>query len=73
MTQFPDYVSTEDIAARYDVSPETVRRWCRDGAIPGAIQLGRQWRIPRKWMTEPLSLSSGTTQWPQVKRADEEQ
>lgn len=29
-------------------SPDTVRRWCREGKIPGAEQdgRGRPWRIP---------------------------
>jgi excisionase family DNA binding protein len=28
--------------------PETVRRWCRDGDLPGAYLLhGREWRVPQ--------------------------
>lgn len=40
-------VSPEDIvAARPDISLETVRRECRAGRVPGAQKIGRQWFIP---------------------------
>ena len=44
------YYSPEEVAEYYDVSPETIRRMCRDGQIPGAIRVGRQWRIPREYL-----------------------
>jgi len=28
------------------LSPQILRRWCRDGRIPGAIRVGREWRVP---------------------------
>jgi hypothetical protein len=29
------------------VSQESLQNWCRDGKLPGAVQLpSRQWRIP---------------------------
>lgn len=33
---------------RFNVNPDTVRRWCREGKIPGAEQdgKGKPWRIP---------------------------
>lgn len=33
---------------KFDVNPDTVRRWCREGKIPGAEQdgKGKPWRIP---------------------------
>ena len=35
-------------AEKFGVSEDTVRRWCREGKIPGAEQdgKGRPWRIP---------------------------
>src|SRR5258708_7768537 len=33
-----------------DVTPETIRNLCRAGKIPGAWQVGRQWRIPREYL-----------------------
>lgn len=44
------YYTPEEVAKYYAVSPETIRRMCRDGEIPGAIQIGRQWRIPRDYI-----------------------
>jgi excisionase family DNA binding protein len=57
--QSSDYVAPEDIAEHYGVSTETVRRWCREHRVPGALQLGRQWRIPKKWMDGGLEVSLG--------------
>jgi excisionase family DNA binding protein len=39
-------LSTAHAAQLLDVSPRTVARWCRDGQVPGAVKLGRVWRIP---------------------------
>lgn len=35
-------------AARHDPPKpaSTLRRWCRDGRIPGARREGREWRVP---------------------------
>ena len=35
-------------AARFSppLSPQILRRWCRDGRIHGAIRIGREWRVP---------------------------
>lgn len=27
-------------------SSHTIRRWCRDGRIPGAVRIGRSWYVP---------------------------
>lgn len=41
----PDECLTpEEVALRLKVLPKTVRKWLRDGLIPG-IKVGRQWRI----------------------------
>ena len=33
---------------RFDPAPsmQILRRWCRDGRIPGAIRVGRELRVP---------------------------
>lgn len=53
-----DYVDVETVARAYRKSEETVRRWCRDGAIKGAVRVGRDWIIPRKYASghEPIIL-----------------
>lgn len=50
------YYSPEEVAEYYDVSPETIRRMCRDGQIEGAIQIGRQWRIPKEYIVKNRSI-----------------
>ena len=44
------YYSPEEVAEYLDVTPETIRNLCRAGKIPGARQVGRQWRIPREYL-----------------------
>lgn len=41
------YLTTRDVAERFKVSERTVRRWCRDGAIP-TVRFGRAHRIPEE-------------------------
>jgi len=40
----PTYLTTEDIAARYDVNEDTARRWIRTGRIPG-VRIGGAYRV----------------------------
>ncbi len=47
--QSSDYVSVENVAGAYGKSVETVRRWCRIGAIQGAKHVGRDWIIPARF------------------------
>src|SRR5262252_5768832 len=44
MTANPTYLTTEDIAARYDVNEDTARRWIRTGRIPG-VRIGGAYRV----------------------------
>lgn len=39
------YYTPEEVAARFRVTPRTVRRWAAEGKLK-AIRVGRQWRIP---------------------------
>lgn len=50
------YYSPEEVADYYDVNPETIRRMCRSGQIPGAKQIGRQWRIPSEYLEKNPSI-----------------
>ena len=42
---FGKLVTVEEAAESLRVSKETVRRWLREGSVPGAMKVGRQWRI----------------------------
>ena len=37
-------MSPDDVAAALGISPATIRRWLREGAIAG-VKIGRQWRV----------------------------
>lgn len=50
------YTDIETVARAYGVSQETVRRWCRDGIIKGAIKARRDWRIPKRYETGTVAL-----------------
>lgn len=43
----PLYYSVEEAAHILGVDQETVRRWCRQGKIPGVKRFGREFRIPK--------------------------
>jgi len=48
IADLPPLLSAADVAAEYGVNTSTVRRWCRDGRLPGARHLNeRAWAIPR--------------------------
>jgi excisionase family DNA binding protein len=44
------FYSPEEVAQYYDVTADTIRRLCREGKIPGAKQIGKQWRIPKEYL-----------------------
>jgi excisionase family DNA binding protein len=50
------FYSPEEVAEYYDVTAETIRRLCREGKIPGAIQVGKQWRIPREYLQRQTTI-----------------
>ena len=50
------YYSPEEVATYYDVSVETIRCMCREGKIPSLKQIGRQYRIPAKFLEEMPSI-----------------
>ena len=59
------YVSPEEAAKAFSVQPETIRRLCREGKIPGARKIGKVWRIPKSF------LSSDANQVQQMAEDDE--
>ena len=39
-------ITTRQAAERRGVAQVTVRRWCQQGKVRGAIRIGRDWMIP---------------------------
>lgn len=41
-------IGTKEVAKKFGVKQETVRKWCREGKIPNATQdkKGSAWHIP---------------------------
>lgn len=50
------YYSPEDIAKHFNVKPDSVRKWIREGKLK-AIKLGRIWRIPEVALQEFIEES----------------
>jgi excisionase family DNA binding protein len=43
----PGYLSTEDVAEHFGVTPYTVREWCKAGEL-NAAKWGGRWHIPKE-------------------------
>lgn len=56
--QRKSFYTPEEVAEYYRVSVETIRRLCNQGKIPGAKQIGRQWRIPAKFVEDNSSIDT---------------
>jgi excisionase family DNA binding protein len=41
-----DLLTTKQAAAIHGVARVTVRRWCQQGKVRGAVCIGRDWMIP---------------------------
>lgn len=44
----PEFLTVEQVAARYNVSKDTIWRWKRDGKFPAACRVGpgaTRWRL----------------------------
>lgn len=51
----PEYLTTDEFAARIRMTPEYVRRQCKAGKIPNAKRLGKEWRIHRSSVEQFMS------------------
>lgn len=45
------YYSPEEIAARFNLKPPTIRKWIREGKLR-AFKMGSLWRIPEEALQE---------------------
>ena len=42
------YLTEQEVAARFAVSPDSIRRWIRDGKFPRGVRVGKgttRWRL----------------------------
>ncbi len=53
---FGNLVTVEEAAESLRISKETLRRWLREGSIPGALKVGRQWRIDLDQLRQHLKM-----------------
>ena len=42
------YMTINEVAKKWEVTPRRVRAMCANGQIEGAAKLGREWAIPSK-------------------------
>lgn len=53
-----EYLTSEEIAQKWDISSRRVTTLCKDGRIAGAIQKGGVWLIPDN-AQKPESMKRG--------------
>ena len=53
-------ISIKDAAVAMDISEQLLRKYCREGRIKGAIQIGRTWSIPYE-LVKPERTTTGKT------------
>ena len=41
-----DYLTTKEVSVLWNTTEQMVRRYCRDGRIPGAVQKEGAWFVP---------------------------
>lgn len=41
-----DYISTSDAAKKWNLSERSIRNYCAEGRVPGAVLIGKSWMIP---------------------------
>ena len=58
------YESTQQAAERLQLPIQLIRRWAREGRIPGAVRRGRSWLIPEDFARERLRNAPGDPDLP---------
>ena len=54
MLEEQELISCTDVARRTGRDKETVRKWCREGSLPG-FKVGKDWLVREKDLTEYMS------------------
>lgn len=60
-----ELLTPDDVAARYKVSPATVRRWCKNRQLK-ATKVGKQWRIDPRDLESFFQSQEVKTEDPKV-------
>lgn len=56
----PGVLTLSEVARREKVTENTVRTWCRDGAIWPAYKVGGSWAIPHAYIVTIQTNADGT-------------
>ena len=48
-----DYISVKEASKRWNISERSVRNYCAEGRVTGAVLLGKTWLIPSD-STKPI-------------------
>lgn len=58
MPALPGYYTTKEAAEKLGYAMSTtIKRFCADGRITGAIKVGKTWFIPEAWVLEQEKTS----------------
>lgn len=60
--------TAEDMATQWEISVQMVRRYCREGKVPGARQTEQGWMIPEGTLKPGTELKREVPQMPLVKK-----
>lgn len=55
-----NYLNVHNIAAKWNVSERSVRNYCAEGKIPGAVLVGKTWKIPENAAKPDRKQRAGT-------------
>ncbi len=56
-----EVLTVEEVAEILKRAPSTIRTWLGKGMIPGALKLGREWRVPRTALDRFLETQATVT------------
>ena len=62
------HYTAEDTALLWGISPQMVRRYCREGKVPNAVHTEQSWMIPEGTMKPGTEVLKETPQTPLVKK-----
>lgn len=54
-----ELLTTDEVAKRLKIHVITLRNWINDGRFPGAVKVGRHWRIPERHYRTFLKSPTG--------------